>query len=74
MWPLLKRDGLGVQYVALLLLWNRMMGYSPFRGRPTSFVQLLAAVRTPPPFLPLICLTPWSAPGRLSRRARAACC
>ncbi|KAI0087799.1 ALG6, ALG8 glycosyltransferase family-domain-containing protein [Irpex rosettiformis] len=32
MWPLLKRDGLGLQYFVLLLLWNRMVGYSPFHA------------------------------------------
>jgi hypothetical protein len=44
MWPLLKRDGLGVQYIALLLLWNRLIGYNPFR-RPQSFIQYLSVVR-----------------------------
>ncbi|KAJ3482825.1 hypothetical protein NLJ89_g12116 [Agrocybe chaxingu] len=43
MWPLLKRDGLGVQYVALLALWNRVVGYHPMR-LPKSFVQLLSTV------------------------------
>ena len=31
MWPLLKRDGLAVQYIALVFLWNRLIGYNPFR-------------------------------------------
>ncbi|KAI0315804.1 glucosyltransferase [Amylostereum chailletii] len=31
MWPLLRRDGLAVQYIALTLLWNRLIGYNPFR-------------------------------------------
>lgn len=44
MWPLLKRDGLGVQYVALLLLWNRVIGHNPFR-RPQSFIQYFSMVR-----------------------------
>ena len=35
MWPLLKRDGLGVQYFVLLLLWNRMIGYSPLHASPS---------------------------------------
>ncbi|KIY45614.1 ALG6, ALG8 glycosyltransferase, partial [Fistulina hepatica ATCC 64428] len=30
MWPLLRRDGLGVQYIALQVLWNRLIGYNPF--------------------------------------------
>ncbi|KAL1743172.1 glycosyltransferase family 57 protein [Schizophyllum fasciatum] len=44
MWPLLKRDGLGVQYIALLLLWNRLIGYNPARLPKWSFVQLLSMV------------------------------
>jgi len=45
MWPLLKRDGLGVQYIATLLLWNRLIGYSPGRlSRPRSFIQFLSIV------------------------------
>lgn len=42
MWPLLKRDGLGVQYIATLLLWCRLVGYNPFRLRFDSFVGLLS--------------------------------
>ncbi|KAH7919268.1 hypothetical protein BV22DRAFT_1023274 [Leucogyrophana mollusca] len=42
MWPLLKKDGLGVQYFAMLLLWNRVVGHDPFRLRPNSFVGLLS--------------------------------
>ncbi|KAF9475649.1 glucosyltransferase [Pholiota conissans] len=42
MWPLLKRDGLGVQYIATLLLWNRMIGYNPVRLPFKSFVQLFS--------------------------------
>jgi len=42
MWPLLKRDGLGVQYIATLLLWNRLIGHNPLRLRPRSLVQLLS--------------------------------
>ncbi|TFK88205.1 glycosyltransferase family 57 protein [Polyporus arcularius HHB13444] len=40
MWPLLKRDGLGVQYIALLVLWNRLLGYNPFRTTKRSLIQL----------------------------------
>ena len=29
MWPLLKRDGLGVQYIALVVFWNYLVGYNP---------------------------------------------
>ncbi|KAF5369312.1 hypothetical protein D9758_002725 [Tetrapyrgos nigripes] len=45
MWPLLKKDGLGTQYLALLVAWNRFIGYNPYK-RPIypikSFVQLLS--------------------------------
>ncbi|KAJ7459872.1 glycosyltransferase family 57 protein [Mycena latifolia] len=42
MWPLLKREGLGVQYIALTVLWNRLLGYNPLRLPSKSFVQLLS--------------------------------
>ncbi|KAI0729617.1 glycosyltransferase family 57 protein [Fomitopsis betulina] len=42
MWPLLKRDGLGVSYIAMTILWNRLVGYNPFRARPTSLLQYLS--------------------------------
>ncbi|KZT09122.1 glycosyltransferase family 57 protein [Laetiporus sulphureus 93-53] len=44
MWPLLKKDGLGVPYVALTLFWNRLMGYNPFRTRPESLLQYVSLV------------------------------
>ncbi|KAM0790439.1 hypothetical protein ACM66B_003317 [Microbotryomycetes sp. NB124-2] len=43
MWPLLKRDGLALQYVALLALWNFAIGYNPLRLR-SSFVKVLSLV------------------------------
>lgn len=43
MWPLLKRDGLGVQYVALTVLWNAAVGYTPFK-RPKMFCQFVSLV------------------------------
>ncbi len=30
MWPLLVRDGQALQYVVVTLLWNYVIGYSPF--------------------------------------------
>ncbi|KAF7314320.1 Glycosyltransferase family 57 protein [Mycena kentingensis (nom. inval.)] len=42
MWPLLRRDGLGIQYLALSILWNRLLGYNPFRLPARSFIQLLS--------------------------------
>ncbi|KAK7048375.1 DNA replication helicase [Favolaschia claudopus] len=42
MWPLLKRDGLGVQYIALTVLWNRLLGYNPINLPSKSFIQLLS--------------------------------
>jgi alpha-1,3-glucosyltransferase len=44
MWPLLKKDGLGLQYIALLMIWNRMIGYNPFRLPSGSVVQLISVV------------------------------
>lgn len=44
MWPLLKRDGLGLQYIAMLIFWNRMIGYNPLRLPSGTFVQLLSLV------------------------------
>ncbi|RPD62340.1 glucosyltransferase [Lentinus tigrinus ALCF2SS1-7] len=44
MWPLLKRDDLGVQYIALLVLWNRLLGYNPFRTSRRSYIRLLSLV------------------------------
>ncbi|THH28217.1 hypothetical protein EUX98_g5967 [Antrodiella citrinella] len=41
MWPLLKRDGLGTQYIAMLLIWNRVIGYNPFT-QPRSYLRSLA--------------------------------
>ena len=45
MWPLLKRDGLSVQYIASLLLWNRIIGHNPFRRPTESLIQFLSVVR-----------------------------
>ncbi|KAF8195559.1 glycosyltransferase family 57 protein [Pholiota molesta] len=39
MWPLLKRDGLGIQYIATLLLWNRLIGYNPIRLPLKTFIH-----------------------------------
>jgi len=43
MWPLLRRDGAAVPYVALTFLWNRVIGYNPFR-KPArrSYVRYVA--------------------------------
>ncbi|KAG6884958.1 hypothetical protein C0993_007073 [Termitomyces sp. T159_Od127] len=43
MWPLLKRDGLGVQYIATLLFWNRLVGHNPFQAPKRSFIHILSA-------------------------------
>ena len=43
MWPLLKRDGLGIQYTAVTLLWNYVLGYNPFKLE-ASFVKVLSLV------------------------------
>ena len=44
MWPLLKKDGLGLQYLALLVLWNKLIGYNPLRLPAGTFVQLISLV------------------------------
>jgi len=30
MWPLLRKDGLATQYIALTVLWNRLIGHGPY--------------------------------------------
>jgi len=45
MWPLLKRDGLGVQYIATLILWNWLLGFNPLKLHSKMFVQLISMVR-----------------------------
>ncbi|GAA6017013.1 hypothetical protein JCM11491_006129 [Sporobolomyces phaffii] len=66
MYPLLKKDGLTTQYLALTALWNYLIGYNPLRLRARSFVKLLSLtaygviatlhvlelIATPPPHLP----------------------
>lgn len=47
MWPLLKRDGLILQYFTLLLLWNWAIGHRPFqrlRDERNTFVAWLGAL------------------------------
>lgn len=44
MWPLLKRDGQVVAYIATTLLWNRLIGYNPFHSWPKSYIQYLSVV------------------------------
>lgn len=43
MWPLLKRDGVGIQYAALTILWNAALGYTPFK-RPKTIIQFASLV------------------------------
>ncbi|GAA5985468.1 hypothetical protein JCM10908_006987 [Rhodotorula pacifica] len=65
MWPLLRRDGLAVQYFVLVGAWNAVIGYNPLRleGRVIRSVSLTAyaaiaclhgleAVAHPPQHLP----------------------
>lgn len=63
MYPLLKKDGLTIQYTVLTLFWNYLIGYNPLRLRSNSFVKflsltaystisilhLLELIATPPP-------------------------
>jgi len=44
MWPLLQRDGVVTQYLALTGLWNYAIGYNPLKLR-ASFVKYLSCVR-----------------------------
>ena len=44
MWPLLKRDGQGIEYIALLLLWNLAIGYNPFTFSRRSYLRMLSTV------------------------------
>lgn len=44
MWPLLQRDGLALQYVAVILLWNRLIGYNPFTLGRKSLTDYVSAV------------------------------
>ncbi|CAE6449852.1 unnamed protein product [Rhizoctonia solani] len=43
MWPLLKRDGQGLNYAVLTLLWNYVIGYDPF-ALPPTLVKILSLV------------------------------
>ncbi len=45
MWPLLQKDGLGLQYSCLLVLWNYMIGYNPLTLAP-SIVKYFSLVRS----------------------------
>ncbi|GAA5850410.1 hypothetical protein JCM9279_001406 [Rhodotorula babjevae] len=65
MWPLLQRDGIVTQYLALTGVWNYAIGYNPLKLR-ASFVKYLScttyalilaihsleALAPPPPHLP----------------------
>jgi hypothetical protein len=46
MFPLLKKDGLIIQYMVLTLFWNYLIGYNPLSLRSGSFVKLLSLVST----------------------------
>jgi hypothetical protein len=47
LYPLLKKDGLGLAYVALLLLWNSITGVASIRQSKSIFVKLIITVRRP---------------------------
>ncbi|KAF7987103.1 hypothetical protein HWV62_289 [Athelia sp. TMB] len=42
MWPLLRRDGMAIPYIATLLLWNRLIGYNPLRLAKKSVVKYIS--------------------------------
>ncbi|CEL62625.1 alpha-1,3-glucosyltransferase [Rhizoctonia solani AG-1 IB] len=43
MWPLLKRDGQGLNYIVLTLLWNYVIGYDPL-ALSSSLVKIISLV------------------------------
>jgi hypothetical protein len=46
MWPLLRKDGLTTQYIALTLLWNRLVGHDPFVSLShATYLDILTWVR-----------------------------
>lgn len=46
MWPLLRKDGLTTQYIALTLLWNRLVGHDPFVALShATYLDILTWVR-----------------------------
>ena len=47
MWPLLRKDGLATQYIALTLLWNRLVGHEPFVALShATYLDMLTWVRS----------------------------
>ncbi|KAH9989678.1 glucosyltransferase [Russula compacta] len=45
MWPLLRKDGLATQYIALTLLWNRLIGHGPFvAAQQVTFLDMFTWV------------------------------
>lgn len=46
MWPLLQKDGLATQYIALTLLWNRLIGHGPYvAAQQVTFLDMFTWVR-----------------------------
>ena len=47
MWPLLRKDGLANQYIALTVLWNRLVGHDPFVALSrATYLDILTWVRS----------------------------
>ena len=44
MWPLLRRDGQAIPYIALTLLWNRLVGHNPLLPNKQVFLRYLTLV------------------------------
>jgi len=45
MWPLLRKDGLATQYIALTLLWNQLVGHNPYvASRKASLLDMFTWV------------------------------
>ncbi len=46
MWPLLRKDGLETHYIAMTLLWNRLVGHDPFVALShATYLDMLTWVR-----------------------------
>jgi alpha-1,3-glucosyltransferase len=47
MWPLLRKEGLSTQCIALTLLWNRLVGHDPFVSLShATYLDILTWVRS----------------------------
>lgn len=45
MYPLLKKDGLGLQYMTMAFMWNWAVGFRLPRLKPFTFIDGFSSVR-----------------------------